>query len=174
MGYMLSSLGHLPIEENVTLYIFVINGGFRGGRYEVIERNFGEIAKRIGPNAIIVKGFEESWSAEVAQKYLGKNHHELLNLLPALLLTDSHPDKLTKDSFRLLIPLKNAEARFEDLETFFRALTNFANNRDKKFLKLFMEEKDFLAKVNKIFEIKPNICGIGININAFIEGLRKT
>jgi len=30
MGYMLSSLGKLPIEEDVEFYIFVINGGWRG------------------------------------------------------------------------------------------------------------------------------------------------
>ncbi len=175
MGYMLSSLGNLPIEEDVTLYIFVMNRGFKGGRYEAIEQNFVEIARRIGPNAVIAKGFEENvWSDELARKYLGKNYQEVFGLLPALLITDSHPYRLTDDSLRLLIPLKEAEARFGDLDAFFRALTEFATNRDPGFLELFVEEKDYLAEANRIFDVKPNICGIGINLNALVDRLRGT
>ena len=58
MGYMLNTLGNLPIDDDINLYIFVVNGGWSGGLYDVIESNFSNIAQRIGKNAVIVKGLD--------------------------------------------------------------------------------------------------------------------
>ena len=101
MGYQLNSLGNLPIDDSVSLYIFVINGEWSGGRYEVLERNFSRIAQSIGSTAVIAKGFDKEFYEEVAHTYLGKDHREFRQLLPALLITDTHPDKLTDGSMRL-------------------------------------------------------------------------
>lgn len=173
MGYQLTSLGNLPIEEDVTLYIFVINGNWLGGRYDVLEQNFSEIARAIGPNAVIAKGFEESlWSEELCQKYLGRDYSELFDLLPALLLAEDHPETLEEGSLRLLISLKNAEDEFGDLESFFRALTRFARDRDATFLDRFKDQRDWLQEGNSIIDLKPNFFGIGVNLNEFIRKIR--
>ncbi len=173
MGYMLNALGNLPIEENIELYIFIVNGGWRGGLYDNIEKNFSNIAQRIGPKAVIAKGFDsETWSSQVARKYFGENHSELFDAIPALFLTDAHPDKLTKGSLRLIIPLKDVEQRFGDWDTFFRSLSNFALEKNPKFLECFEDAKRLLAEGNKIIDLKPNFFGIGVNVNALIERIR--
>ena len=106
MGYALSNLGNLPIQDEINLYIFVVGTSWKGETYEAIENNFMELAKRIGPNAVIAKGFEpETWSSQVCERYLGKNVETMYDVFPALLLTDSHPEHLTQHSMRLLVPL---------------------------------------------------------------------
>jgi hypothetical protein len=169
MGYMLSSLAQLPIDDEVDLYIFVINGGWRGGSHEIIEQNFSKLAEEIGPRAVIAKGFNKSWSSDVSRKYLGKDHSELFGLLPALLITDTHPDQLTDQSMRLLIPLKDANAKFGNFDTFFDSLTKFAREKDTDFLEHFHEKEESEKSAWNMLELKPNIWGIGININEILE-----
>jgi hypothetical protein len=133
-----------------------------------------DIARRIGPNAVIAKGFDsETWSREVSKKYLGENNQLPIDLLPALLLTDAHPDDLKESSLRLLVPLQDAKMRCGgSLETFFNALSDFSLNRNPSFLSKF-EEKSSLSKAWSAIDIKPNFYGIGINLKegtALIQG----
>ena len=96
MGYQLTSLGNLPVLPDIDLYIFVVDGNWRGGRLEILEDNFSEIARAIGPKAIIAKGFEESlWSEELCRRYLGEEYDAIFPHLPALLITNAHPEKLS-------------------------------------------------------------------------------
>ena len=173
MGYHLSSLGNLPVQDDISLYIFVINGEWRGGFHEIIEQNFVELAKRIGPNAVIAKGFEPTvWSDQVCSKYLGKDTKTLIDVLPALLLTDAHPDHLTDKSLRLLIPLRDVEQRFGGIEVFFRALADFAVNRDPSFLAKFEDKASLGGKVWSVLELKPNLFGFGINLKEVIARIQ--
>ena len=74
MGYALSNLGNLPIQDEIDLYIFVVGSSWKDETYEAIENNFMELARRIGPKAVIAKGFEpEAWSSQICDRYLGKN-----------------------------------------------------------------------------------------------------
>lgn len=174
MGYQLTSLGNLPIQPEIDLYIFVIDGNWRGGRIEILESNFAEIAQSIGPNAVIAKGFQESlWSDELCQKYLGKEYSSMMPHLPALLITNDHPEDLREESLRLLIPLALAEEEFGDLEGFFRDLTRFAKDRETDFLERFRDQRDWVAEGNTLLELKPNFFGIGINLNEFIRRIRE-
>jgi len=173
MGYALSSLGNLPVQNNISIYIFVINGGWRGGMHDIIEKNFMELARRIGPNAVIAKGFNpEIWSDEVCGKYLGKSTKTLIDVLPALLLTDKHPDLLDNKSLRLLIPLRDAEKRFGGIEIFFHALTEFALNRDASFLSRFEERSSLGQKAWSVFELKPHFFGFGINLKELVARIK--
>ena len=165
MGYALCSLGNLPVQHDVSLYIFVVNGGWRGGMHDSIEQNFMELAHRIGPTAVIAKGFDpESWSTQVCKKYLGKDTNTLSDVLPALLLTDAHPDHITDKSLRLLVPLRDAEKRFGGVDVFFRSLTAFAVSRDPSFLARFQDNTSLGGKVWSVLELKPNFFGFGINL----------
>jgi hypothetical protein len=162
---MLTSLGNLPIQGDISLYIFVVNGRWKGGFNDLIEKNFGELAKQIGPNSVIAKGFDpEVWSDQVCSKYLGKDTRTFIDVLPALLLTDAHPEKLTEKSLRLLVPLRDAEKRFGGVETFFAALADFAKSRNPAFLARFEDKRSLKSKVWSILELKPNCFGFGINL----------
>jgi len=165
MGYMLSALGNLPIQEDISLYIFVVNGRWSGEFNDLIEKNFGALAKQIGPNSVIAKGFEpEAWSDQVCSKYLRKNTKTMIDVLPALLLTDSHPDCITEKSLRLLVPLRDAEKRFGGVDVFFSALAEFARTRESAFLARFKDNGSLMGKTWSVLELKPNIFGFGINL----------
>jgi len=174
MGYLVSSLGQVPVDDDITLYIFVVNGTWRGGASGVLEDNFVRIAERIGPTAAIVKGLKDDLvSEEAARKYLGKDYTDLLDSLPGLLLTDAHPEDLQEDSLRLLVPLKDAEARFGSFDAFFHALAEFAQNRDMAFLEKFEDKEDLLEAGNAIIDLKPNMFGVGVNLNALFARLKE-
>ena len=110
---------------------------------------------------------------EVADKYFGEEHDKLFAALPALLITDSHPDHLTEDSLRLIIPLTGAEDRLGNLHALFDALASLARDRDPSFLERFQEPNEVVNDANSIVDLKPNFYGIGININALIERFRR-
>ncbi len=133
-----------------------------------------ELAERIGPAAVIAKGFDQAaWSKQVCEKYLGKGVEPLMDVLPALLLTDAHPRLLNDTSLRLLVPLRDAESRFGGIETFFNRLTSFAVNRDQSFLGKFQDyPSSFGSKAWSVLELQPNFFGFGINIKELVARMQ--
>jgi hypothetical protein len=131
MGYKLSSLVHLPLDDTVDMYIFSIGDKlWEGGLGEVVRKNFDNIARAIGPAAIIVGALEEEFHGEVVEKYLGRNYHELKNMMPAILMTDAHPEKLTAKSLRVLVPLREAHERYKTIDDFLADLAAFARGEN--------------------------------------------
>ena len=126
MGYMLNSLGNLPVDDEVRFYVFVINGQWQEPLYGMIEKNFSSIARSIGKHAVIAKGLNPTeWYGEIAETYLGKDHGDYAPLLPALLITNTHPASTSEQSMRLLIPLRDVESRFGGWPQFFSSLSDF-------------------------------------------------
>ncbi len=165
MGYALSNLGNLPVQDDIDLYIFVVGSSWKDETYEAIENNFMELAKRIGPNAVIAKGFEpEAWSSQICDRYLGRNVETLYDVFPALLITDSHPENLTEKSMRLLVPLRDAQKRFGGTAAFFEALSDFARTRNPEFLQKFETKESLGSKAWSVIELKPNFFGFGLNL----------
>jgi hypothetical protein len=174
MGYMLNSLGNLPIDDDVRFYIFVINGQWQEPTYAVMEENFAAVARSIGKAAVIAKGLNpQEWYGEVAEAYLGKDHDDCFSLLPALLLTDAHPSQITKGSLRLLVPLRDAESRFGGWPQFFRLLTDFVQLKNDEFVKRFEKKESAINVANSVISLKPGIFGISININELVSRWRK-
>lgn len=174
MGYALSSLGNLPVQDSISLYIFVVGTGWKGDpAYEAIEQNFMELAQRIGPTAVIAKGFEpEMWSDQVCKRYLGKGVETMYDVFPALLLTDAHPEQLAEASLRLLVPLRKAEERFGGVPAFFDALIDFAKTRNPVFLTRFEEKPSLSARAWSVLELKPNFFGFGVNLKELVAQVR--
>src|SRR5690606_24208970 len=142
-----------------------VGSGWKDDAYKTLEDNFMELAKRIGPTAVIAKGFEpEMWSSEVCDQYLGKSVDTLYNVFPALLLTDSHPNRLSEKSLRLLVPMRDAEERFGGASAFFEALSEFARTRDPSFLARFNDRPTLGAQAWSVLELKPNFFGFGVNV----------
>lgn len=172
MGYVLNKLVNLPIDENVNFYIFLVNGQFRDPVYEIVERNFMEIARSIGDHAVIAVGTDkQNFTTSVARKYLGEGNSDnsFTSLLPALLITNAHPEQLRKDSMRLVVPLRDAEPRFGSWQHFFTLLAQFARGESDEFVRQFEEKEDLLDAANKIVNLKPGVFGIGLNLNAVID-----
>lgn len=165
MGYQLSGLSSLPIDDDVNLYIFVLGDGFQSAEYHAVQENFAPIASQIGEHAVLAQGFDiKKWTGELKSKYLGKG---AWGMLPALLLTDTHPDRLRPDSLRMVIPLNTAVEKYGSLTAFFAALTAFARGERPDFLKDFAENKflDAVKHANDVIVLQPNVMGFGINLN---------
>jgi hypothetical protein len=177
MGYILNELANLPVDENVHFYIFVVNGQFKEPLYDMIQSNFASLAKSIGSNAVIATGTNpEEFTNQVAEKYGGKGRDldSFAKVLPALVITDAHPSQLTEQSVRLIVPLGDAEKRFGDWSQFFRLLTTFVRGESKEFIEKFgAEDQDATDVGNKILHLKPNLFGIGINLNELVDRMNK-
>ncbi|RLA43476.1 MAG: hypothetical protein DRR42_21675 [Gammaproteobacteria bacterium] len=172
MGYMVKSIASLPVNDEIDLYVFTINGNFIGGDYELVTKNFEYLAMQFGDSAAIVKGFDEFFSDELSRRYLGKSIDELWDILPALLITDAHPEQISEESLRLLVPLHHVEEKFASFEIFFKELINFTQTKNPQFLEKFQEKGSWVTDVLNIVDLKPNIFGVGVNINAFVDRLR--
>jgi hypothetical protein len=172
MGYALNELANLPIDENVRFYIFVVNGQFREPFYEMVQENFISIAKSIGNNAVITVGTDpKAFTTSVARKYLGvgNSDNSFLGALPAMLITNAHPEQLTKDSVRLVVPLRDAEKRFGSWAQFFTLLSSYVRGESDEFLKRFEAGENLLDAANKVIGLKPGMFGISVNINELIN-----
>ena len=73
---------------------------------------------------------------------------------------------------RLVIPIRHAEKTSGDLGIFFRELSEFAINRDPEFLERFEQKTDWASHANAVVDLKPNIFGFGINVNALLDRWR--
>lgn len=172
MGYVLNELANLPVDDNIHFYVFVVNGQFREPLYDMVEQNFMEIARSIGNHAVIAVGTDKKqFTTSVAKTYLGEGNTDstFLAMLPALLITNDHPEKLNSGSLRLVVPLRNAEERFGGWQQFFTLLSSFVRGESDEFLGRFQSEENLLEAANKVVELKPNFFGFGININELIE-----
>jgi hypothetical protein len=174
MGYALTSLGNLPVDDEVKFYIFAINGQWQEPLYRMIEQNFESIARSIGKHAVIAKGLNPAeWYGEVAERYLGKDHDRYFQLLPALLVTDTHPDRLSDKSVRLLVPLKDIEDRFGGWTQFFTLLSDFVQLKSDEFAKRFERKEDLLNTATKIINVNPGAFGVSINAIELLSWWRR-
>lgn len=174
MGYFLNDLGNLKFDDDIDFYFFVINGQFREPLFKVIEENFANIARDIGGHAVISIGLKpKSFSDQVGRKYLGPDFNAYFPLLPALLVTDAHPEKLTEDSLRLLVPLAHVEDRFGGWPQFFTLLGELARGENTKFIAAFKKKEDAFDAIKNTFIVEPGLFGVKINVNDFLEKRRE-
>lgn len=178
MGYVLNQLSNLPVDDNINFYIFVVNGQYRDPLYEVIQDNFIQIAREIGDNAVVAMGTDsKAFTTSVARKYLGDGNSDasFTALLPALLITNDHPDHLNADSLRLVVPLKHAKENFgSNWHQFFDSLAQFVRGENDGFARKFEDKGDLLDASNKVVLLQPNFFGLGVNVNALIEKWKKS
>jgi hypothetical protein len=134
------------------------------------------IAKSIGSNAVVAVGTDpRAFTTQVARQYLGRGNSDasFTSALPALLITNTHPEKLTKDSVRLIVPLRDAENRFGGWQQFFDLLSSFVKGESKEFLEKFEKKENLFDAANKIVNLKPGMFGISLNVNELYDRWRK-
>jgi hypothetical protein len=172
MGYVLNELANLPVDDNVHFYVFVVNGQFREPLYDMIERNFMEIARSIGNHAVIAVGTDkQQFTTSVARKYLGEGNSDrtFQDMLPALLITNDHPEQLRKESLRLIVPLRDAEERFGGWQQFFTSLSRFVRGESDEFVHRFEQKENLLEAANKVVGMKPGAFGFSLNVNELVD-----
>src|SRR5882672_5143967 len=173
MGYHLNSLANLPVDADVFFYVFVVHENFHEPLFEMIQKNFLEIARSTGKHAVIAQGLNPiSWNEEVATKYLGKNHAAYSALLPALLITNAHPDNVLPTTMRLFVPLSGVEKRFGGWPVFFKLLTEFLQMKNHQFVDRF-QATDWAGNADKWLEAKPGAFGFAVNLNEILKWFRE-
>lgn len=171
MGYSLSTLAKLPLDTENDFYIFIlgVNANWKGGILQTIYENFDNLAKEIGPNAIIAKGLNpREWTYELTTKYFGEDA-QVDRFFPGILITNSHPDNFDASSLRILISLEQVEENYANTEQFFNLLTDFISRKDMRFLDFAKNSINWVDEINKAIDLKPNILGFGINFNKLID-----
>ncbi|MEW8072821.1 MAG: hypothetical protein AB2826_20590 [Candidatus Thiodiazotropha sp.] len=172
MGYRITTLGHLPIEEDVNLYIFIVKLGFNTELAKLIDDNFEVLARRIGPHqSAIVDGLNDDWPNQVLSVFFGADWKTIKQYCPLMLITNAHPKDVDDDSLRLVVPLEEVHKVHGTYDRFFAELSEFAENRNTEFLDKFEDQTNIVGTINEIIDIKPNVFGFGININKIIEKL---
>lgn len=184
MGYKISSLKSLPLIPWIDLYVFVLGTHqWSGGYAEIIEDNFSKIAHKLGARGAIVASHDginlkrdlANELAAAAQK--SKLIHEFVakgeSLGLSILLLGSHPQIISEKDLFLLAPIEQINNRFGSLDRFFSELCNFSENRNPDFLKRFEDRPVKRGLISEFLELKPNMFGIGVNVNAIIDHCQK-
>lgn len=183
MGYRICSLASLPAIPGKDLYVFVIGVQFwDGSLLKQVEDNFAKIASKISPTGAIIMGHEGVNLIPDLMTVAKDGPPGFLELLAGLsvgvgyegiLLLGAHPKELKKTDLVLYAPLKELESNFGSLGNFFSELCAFSQTKDESFLSKFKSTETPLDVAMKSLDLKPNFCGIGVNINYFIQRLRK-
>jgi hypothetical protein len=169
MGYHLNTLMNLPVDEDVQFYIFLVKEPYNDEDSKKVLDNFKEIAKGLGDHAVIAQGLaEESFPDEVLRAYMGENMGRYAHMLPALLVTNDHPEQVKASTLRLFVPLATVEKRYGTWATFFRLVKNFVTGKDDEFLVKFNDHGTAID-LNKAIGIKIPLGPISVNLNEFIE-----
>jgi hypothetical protein len=173
MGYILKNHTKLPIDKEVEFYFFIINGQFKDPFYDMMLQNFDAVAKSIGDNAIIAKGTDpEEFTESVSEQYFGKDRDKIFSLLPALVITNAHPDEISADTLRLIVPLGQAPLIAGGWTQFFKLLSDLARQKNYEFLNCFQPMDSAWDKVKKYVKLEPGFLGVKLKGDVIIDELR--
>jgi len=179
MGYRIGRLANLPIINGMTLYIFVLGSHqWKHGGIEKISDNFDKLAKEIGPQGAVVMGHDGfDLSYELVDALYNNGPNGIQELIidgdrsgGAILILNKHPSQISDEDPILFSPLDLLEKRAGGIDKFFTELCEFSRKPNENFGELFVKhKKGFLGRLFSFVELKPNVAGIGININALFE-----
>jgi hypothetical protein len=149
MSYRITRLARLPVDDDVDFYIFCIGDDpWKDGLGAIIRKNFDNLGHEIGPQAVLVGGFDEYLEGEVVAKYFGDRSEQLVGLMPAILVTNAHPERLDADSLRFVIPLRKAQEQYRVIDDFLADLAAFARGESDRLLTT-LEDAPTLRKAAK-------------------------
>lgn len=179
MGYRISSFNSLPLVPGIDLYVFILGRNvWAGGWRKELERNFNMLAREFGSSAAIVAGHDGINLIHELVKMAKKNESlsVALNLElqngTSLLLLGAHPKDFKKEDLALVVNEEHIENMFGSMEPFLNELCDFAKDRNEKFLSKFKDTNQLTEEILGLVDLRPNLFGIGININRAIEMFR--
>jgi hypothetical protein len=165
----------------MTLYVFVLGSHqWNHGGLEKISSNFDKLAKEIGPKGAVVMGHDgHDLSYELVDALYNNGPDGIQELIMegdrrggAILILNKHPSQINNNDSVLFSPIDLLEKRAGGIDKFLTELCEFSSKPNKRFVKLFKTHNTGkLGRFLSVVDLKPNIAGIGININALIENL---
>ena len=174
MGFLLADIRVLETAFGFDLFIIWLDMGWHGGLADPFLLNFDHLARKMELHGgAMVRCLGEGPLEQVCEHYLGKDPYQLSNVLPGLLITDRRPDEVDESAMRLVVPLKKVADTYGSLDEFLTGLVQFVRERDTKFLNRFEDKEGGFWDALETLELKPNMFGIGININRLIALLKR-
>jgi hypothetical protein len=211
MGYHLTNLYSISPDDKHSYFVFYIGNRFDDTVSQWIDRNFSNIAKSLGHNAVIVRGLSDEFDNQVVEAYhdeietivikkgwdknysFGHSVDKLLSnykstyglgwqeLHPLLFVTDKNPSAESgkgDEKIFYLIPLGQIKAEGE-IREITESIIYGVQSHDFSMLDKVLSQKfgktplNLLSTINQSLELKPNIAGVGINLNAVIDWIVK-
>ena len=103
MGLMIYSLDNIPAGAKRDYFIYLLDYGWTEPISEILNKNFEEMSKIAAENkAVVIKGTVASHFQNEVLSWHHINGEDAENLLPALLITNKHPQyfKESNSSFQ--------------------------------------------------------------------------
>jgi hypothetical protein len=187
MGLMIHSLAEYPLEVERSYYVYLLDYGWHEPLADAIYQNFGklaDLASRRG--AVVMRGIVAAHFADEVLSWHHVNGQPAEEILPAILLTTTHPQRFrtqasgtshSLDDKLLLIPLRTACKNTSDVVTLVEKI--FTDIREKKGLPDFAVAQELRkgksgALVDALI-LQPRFAGVGVDLKkmvAFFKGLR--
>lgn len=184
MGFHVSTLHNLPVG-NIEYFVHVLDIG-GSIQAEWIAENLHTLAKSFGPKAGLVTGTAELTNElyDFLAKHVSDGQVESVLLsVPCLVISEGHLSRTNRPVYILSLPsADDSDALREIISTLLyelalaideARLADFASSRGAVQVGLSPVGGGIVVctvrEANKLLELKPNIAGVGINLNAVVE-----
>lgn len=187
MGLYVQSLENIPDEKNIRThkeyFIYLLDYGWNDSLADAMINNYERMASIAAENnAIIIRGTQRVHFEDEVLSWHNINGENGEEILPAILITNRHPDRFRKkqelieENLKLiLIPLKKFCKTNSDVLNLIEKL--FKDISEKKDLDEFKIAKEIKKQKVKAYAdaiiLEPNIFGVGISFNKLINFISK-
>ncbi len=191
MGLMIYSLDNIPTGAKRDYFIYLLDYGWAEPISEILNKNFEEMSKRAAENkAVVIKGTVASHFQNEVLSWHHINGEDAENLLPALLITNKHPQYFkesnssfqykniknmgineTEDMKMILIPFKECCNDEKDvIEIINSVFSDIENGKDLSNFSISKKNKKGVGRhiVDSVI-LQPNLNGIGIDIKKLLN-----
>jgi len=194
MGLMVHSLENIPTSARRDYFIYLLDYGWQEPISQALRDNFDRMAQLASKSkAVVIKGTEIAHFQNEVLSWHHINNEEADDLLPALLITNTHPayfrdrndnfpgkqNILRVDSGHdnmklILIPFKRmCTMTGEVISVVEKVFQDIADAKDLSAFKIAKELNKGIGRalVDAVI-LEPNFSGVGFNFRKFLNGLR--
>ena len=177
MGFIASDIAKIP-SVGYEWYLYLLTDSWNDPIQNSLLDNFDQLSRSVGTDCLVVKGSnsEEFYNGFVDSQFVDLIRTTGERIFPSLVLSSHPPSKLNefvnketadrKEIVSFLIPLRMKA----DLHDFLRKLAETIKSGDPRELFENNPESKW-AWISEYLEVKPNICGVGLNLNPYFDKL---
>jgi hypothetical protein len=187
-GYRVSGLAHVP-ENKGDWHLYVV-GTTSWEQDRWLKTNFNALAADIGPDGVIVAGHDQQLKTDIRKFSMKYSETKIENLIDgSQFCILSRGDLLATMHPIYFIPLPVSGERGADvievMDAIIRRIVNcISSGKVADLLRELQVEEvrlkgggsyfiSTMKKINEVIQLKPNLFGIEINLNAVIESFLK-
>lgn len=186
MGLHIQSLTNVPRETDQDYFVYLLDYGWHEPLGEALMDNYEKMAELAGENrAVVIRGTRRVHFEDEVFSWHHINGENADELLPAILITNRHPEKfresfsagrepIEQDLKLILIPLKKFCKNTSEVTALIQKL--FRDIAEKKDLSDFaiarQMKKGIRGALANAIILQPNWNGLGIDLKTLYQFLR--